>query len=814
MTSTNFFQEGGQLKGELISLRNNLDSNEPELRKAAAKRAVSLMRSGENVGVLFADMLRCVKTSDIELKRLVYLYLVTYSIQESEQSIMAVNTFIQDSQDANPLVRALAIRTMSRIRIESVAENLVVPLKKCLKDKDPYVRKTAALSVSKLYDIIPETVENADLFKVLISLLEDSNPLVIANTTAAINEINEKRETPIYKFTSRTISPIINSIPESSEWCQTVLLDAISKYEPEDPQDAAAMIERLVPFLKHSNPAVVIGSFKAIFIFMDYDDRRPQDLFPTIVPPFLSLVSGADPEIQYVVLRTLTLFVKKYPKTLAKEIRMFFCKYNDPSFVKMEKLEIIVDSCTASNVSLVLDELSEYCNEIDVGFVRRSIKAIGQIALKIPSSARRAVDVLVKLVEGKAEYSVEESVVVFSDILRAFPNQFESVIGKICSNVEQLKDPRSRCALVWIFGEYCEIIDHVDVLLDPFLDTFHDEAPQTQLQLLSTVVKVYLHNSEDTQDMLQFILNEATKETVLPDVRNRALIYWRVLSMDLETAKSFVNFPKVQVEHSGTKFTDEVLTELIMNMGKAAGVLHVVPGNFIAHQHRIMDEDDDEDNNFNWKPVQVLNDTPVAVNSLWTPTTYNLQITNKSDKPITNFAIAVNVSGSGFELSQSIKFPQSLEVADTCTVEIPYLFDKAKAKPGASFTQYDFAMRTSAGIAYFRDTLDLGSITVSNDKMKKKDYVDFFQAHNETCQFMLSDVTLADQQTLAQRHIYVVAKKENEICLSFTLSPSKNYIADIEFQGNNYNVTIKGDPFMFGVIQEAGKAALTAGLND
>ena len=116
------------MKGEILKLRNKLDSNDPDDRKAAAKRVVALMRQGENVGSLFSSMLRCVKSSDLELKKLTYLYLVNYSAQEPEQAIMAVNTFIQDSQDGNPLVRALAVRTMCRIKLESVAEHMIIPL--------------------------------------------------------------------------------------------------------------------------------------------------------------------------------------------------------------------------------------------------------------------------------------------------------------------------------------------------------------------------------------------------------------------------------------------------------------------------------------------------------------------------------------------------------------------------------------------------------------------------------------------------------------------------------------------------------------
>lgn len=61
--------------------------------------------------------------------------------------------YSQDCEDSNPLIRALAVRTMGCIRVDKITEYLCEPLRKCLKDDDPYVRKTAAVCVAKLYDI-------------------------------------------------------------------------------------------------------------------------------------------------------------------------------------------------------------------------------------------------------------------------------------------------------------------------------------------------------------------------------------------------------------------------------------------------------------------------------------------------------------------------------------------------------------------------------------------------------------------------------------------------------------------------------------
>jgi len=118
------------------------------------------------------------QTEDIEQKKLVYLYLINYAKTQPDLVILAVNTFVKDSDDHNPLVRALAIRTMGCIRVEKIIDYLAGPLQKCLHDENPYVRKTAALCVAKLYDLKPELVLENGFLEQLHEMISDSNPMV------------------------------------------------------------------------------------------------------------------------------------------------------------------------------------------------------------------------------------------------------------------------------------------------------------------------------------------------------------------------------------------------------------------------------------------------------------------------------------------------------------------------------------------------------------------------------------------------------------------------------------------------------------
>ena len=117
------------------------------------------MTVGKDVSALYPDVANCMQTDNLELKKLVYLYMMNYSKSQPDMAIISVNTFVKDCEDPNPLIRALAVRTMGCIRVDKITEYLCEPLRKCLKDEDPYVRKTAAVSVAKLHDINSQLVE-------------------------------------------------------------------------------------------------------------------------------------------------------------------------------------------------------------------------------------------------------------------------------------------------------------------------------------------------------------------------------------------------------------------------------------------------------------------------------------------------------------------------------------------------------------------------------------------------------------------------------------------------------------------------------
>lgn len=53
------------------------------------------MTVGKDVSALFPDVVNCMQTDNLELKKLVYLYLMNYAKAQPDLAIMAVNTFVK-----------------------------------------------------------------------------------------------------------------------------------------------------------------------------------------------------------------------------------------------------------------------------------------------------------------------------------------------------------------------------------------------------------------------------------------------------------------------------------------------------------------------------------------------------------------------------------------------------------------------------------------------------------------------------------------------------------------------------------------------
>jgi len=327
---------------------------------------------------------------------------------------------------------------------------------------------------------------------------------------------------------------------------------------------------------------VVLAAVKVVFLHMKHISHElSKQYLKKMAPPLVTLVASA-PEVQYVALRNIDLLLQAKPDILSKELRVFFCKYNDPPYVKLQKLEIMVRIANDKNVDQLLAELKEYALEVDMDFVRRSVKAIGQVAIKIESASEKCVNTLLDLIATKVNYVVQEAIVVIKDIFRKYPG-YEGIIPTLCKYIDELDEPNARGALIWIVGEYAEKISNADEILSSFVEGFMEEFTQVQLQILTAVVKLFLKKPDNNQGLVQKVLQAATADNDNPDIRDRAYVYWRLLSGDLSVAKNIILSDKPPITTTMSSLPPVLLDQLLNELSTLASVYHKLPETFVGH---------------------------------------------------------------------------------------------------------------------------------------------------------------------------------------------------------------------------------------
>ena len=113
-------------------------------------------------------------------------------------------------------------------------------MKESLADEDPYVKKTAAMAVSKLFVTSPRLVKEHSFVKMVQGLLLDSNAFVVANACACLMEISKASNKNYLSVLRKSnyLNNILAAVNDTNEWGQIYILEAIATHEVKDHDEA------------------------------------------------------------------------------------------------------------------------------------------------------------------------------------------------------------------------------------------------------------------------------------------------------------------------------------------------------------------------------------------------------------------------------------------------------------------------------------------------------------------------------------------------------------------------------------------------
>ncbi|KAF7726132.1 AP-3 complex subunit beta-2 [Apophysomyces ossiformis] len=552
---------------KMRNIRRQLDAKNDREKLDGLKRLIAMISKGRDVSEFFPDVVKNVVSQNIEIRKLVYIYLLRYAEQEPDLALLSINSFQKDLSDKNQIIRAMALRVMSGIRVPVISPIVLLGIKKCTTDSSPYVRKTAAHAIPKCYSL-DESQKDA-LIEIVATLLKDRSNITIGSTIMAFNELCPSR----FDLIHPCFRKLCGVLADCDEWGQMAILDLLLRYgrtqflnpnpkgedryrtapkastsvrnrafysdsSDEDDgdgnsvediveidEDHELLLKSCIPLLQSRNSGVVLEVAKLFYYLAPaYEAQK-------IAKPLVRLLRNHR-ELQYVVLANISVMSKKRPYLFEPFLQQFYVQSSEPAFIRDTKLDILTNIVTESNVHMLLNELQQYVKSSNKDFVAAAIQAIARCAANISTGSERCLRLLMKLLRSSNELVVAESVLVLTRLLQVPSEEKARSVISLAKLLETIKVPMARANIIWLIGQHAESLPKVGPdALRQAVKNFTNENRATKLQILTLSAKlVCLNPSHPTLDQLnQYVLNLARYDLNY-DVRDRAR-FLRVLTL-------------------------------------------------------------------------------------------------------------------------------------------------------------------------------------------------------------------------------------------------------------------------------------------
>uniref|UniRef100_A0A671WT03 AP-3 complex subunit beta n=1 Tax=Sparus aurata TaxID=8175 RepID=A0A671WT03_SPAAU len=522
-------------------LKEMLDSNKDSLKLEAMKRIVAVIIHIIWNSIFFFIGMFCSHCSSLQVKKLVYVYLVRYAEEQQDLALLSISTFQRGLKDPNQLIRASALRVLSSIRVTIIVPIMMLAIKEAASDMSPYVRKTAAHAIPKLYSLDPE--QKDQLIEVIEKLLADKTTLVAGSVVMAFEEVCPERIDLIHK----NYRKLCNLLIDVEEWGQVVIINMLTRYartqflnpnmneslleegsekKAETPAmakrkpyvmdpDHRLLLRNTKPLLQSRNAAVVMAVAQLYF------HLAPKAEVGVIAKALVRLLRSHS-EVQYVVLQNVATMTIKRRGMFEPYLKSFYIRSTDPTQIKVLKLEVLTNLANETNISTILREFQTYIKSMDKDFVAATIQAIGRCATNIGEVRDTCLNGLVQLLSNRDELVVAESVVVIKKLLQMQPEKHSDIIKHMAKLTDNIQVPMARASILWLIGEYCEHVPKIapDVLRK-MAKSFTNEEDIVKLQIINLAAKLYLTNSKQTKLLTQYVLNLAKYDQNY-DIRDRA----------------------------------------------------------------------------------------------------------------------------------------------------------------------------------------------------------------------------------------------------------------------------------------------------
>ncbi|KAL8772672.1 MAG: hypothetical protein Q9209_002333 [Squamulea sp. 1 TL-2023] len=504
-----------------LQVKKLLDSRNDRDILEGLRKVISMMYRSKPCLPYFSSIVKNVASPNIEIKKLVYIYLLHYAESEPDLALLSINTIQKSLTDQNPQVRAMALRVMSGIKVPVISQIVSLAIKRGCGDMSPYVRKAAALAIPKCYKLDPNTMPQ--LLDYLTTLLGDKQYYVAGSAVTAYLEICPERVDLIHKH----YKSLVRKLVDMDEWGQLATLrlmsiyarrclptktkkmknskskgfydDEASEEEGSVGQEVQIVDPDLELFLKacksllHSRNSAVIVSVARCFL-----DLGTPEYIDSAVGPLVALLRGPQ-DVQQIALYNIVDVCLARPERFVRYADHFFVHASDPFDVARLKLELwtlIYPHCEPHIRDMILCELEHFTRELNPEIVQESVRAIGRCAQGDIQASARCLRLLLEQVSSLDGNLSAESLTVIRHLIQKDPQSHVKTVIRLAKNLDTTPNPEARATIIWLVGEFAGIDSKNNIAPDVLrilAKGFADESEPAKLQIVLLAAKVYLH---------------------------------------------------------------------------------------------------------------------------------------------------------------------------------------------------------------------------------------------------------------------------------------------------------------------------------
>ena len=545
---------------ESAEIRNLKKETAQKLAVRSMTKCMAMSLLGYQTEFIHMTCISLLASQNFTQKRLAYLGICMLLDEKSDILLLSSNIIKKDLSSNNKYIVAAALNTIGEIGTPDMCRDTCPEIIKCLNSTNVYIKKKAALALSKVVKSCPELIDTVQ--QNLSTIFEDKNHGVLLAGLALAEQVFKAEPKTIKKY-KKYLSPLCKTLknlistsyaPEydvngiTDPFLQIRILEVLGFFgrsSSKENEELEALLNSIPSNTdttrKNTGNAVLYELVRCIF---SYDSSKSlKSLGGSILGQFLN---NKDNNYKYLALNTLNDIAKIDIDTVQKHKNVILEFLKDPDIaIKRRSLDLTYLIVNTENIRQIVTETLDFINSTsNVEFKLELTSKIFYSLEKYSPSLKWEIDVLLKML-CLCEDSINEEIIwkIINLILNTKELQQYAMFRYFLAMQNMLEDSDVEALYhvgIAILGELFQLIVGVSTtdeegktititeeqIIDLIiaLDKSTDTSENLRELLMNTCFKMIGKLSPETDEKLKKILHTESK-SFYPEVQERANEY-------------------------------------------------------------------------------------------------------------------------------------------------------------------------------------------------------------------------------------------------------------------------------------------------